>query len=114
VTLGNPRGADAAPALEVASEGERTGAGGARLWNRLRLSVSDGSRVLYDVAVKPPPGVTVRSLVATVNGRRRAAGRTAITLRGLPRGAFRVKATATLASGRTLTRTRAYRACAAR
>jgi hypothetical protein len=63
------------------------------------------------VKTKPARGVTVTALVATVDGRRRAAGRTAVTLRHLPSGRFRVTATATLATGTKLTRTRTYRAC---
>ena len=47
--------------------------------------------------------------VKVLRGRRLTAP---IDLRGLPKGRFRVKVTATTRSGRTLTSTRKYRTCA--
>jgi hypothetical protein len=48
VTLGNPSSSETRLALEVASEGEAAGAGGARIWNTLVISISDGAAVLYE------------------------------------------------------------------
>ncbi len=79
VTIGNPGASETRLALEVTSEGETAGAGGARIWDTLRISISDGSRVVYE-------------------GRAADLGR--LTLGALPAGGRRTYAvTATLPSG---------------
>ena len=48
VTIGNPGSSETRLALDVTSEGETAGTGGARIWDTLRISISDGSRVVYE------------------------------------------------------------------
>jgi hypothetical protein len=48
VTIGNPGASGTRLALEVASESESAGSGGARIWDRLRISISDGAAVVYE------------------------------------------------------------------
>ena len=73
------------------------------------------SRRVVRVKVKAPRGVKVKSVVATVNGRKRGStkkSKATITLRKLPAGKVRVKVSATLRNGRKLTVKRTYRNCA--
>jgi hypothetical protein len=68
VTIGNPGAAETRLALDVTSEGETAGAGGARIWDTLRISISDGSRVVYEGRVADLGRLTLGALAA--GGRR--------------------------------------------
>ena len=48
VTIGNQGSSETRLALEVSSEGEAGGAGGARIWDTLQISISDGATVVYE------------------------------------------------------------------
>jgi hypothetical protein len=48
VTIGNPGSSGTRLALEVASESEAAGTGGARIWDTLQISISDGATVVYE------------------------------------------------------------------
>ena len=48
VTIGNQGSSETRLALQVSSEGEAAGAGGARIWDTLQISISDGATVVYE------------------------------------------------------------------
>ncbi len=64
VTIGNPGSAETKLALEVASEGETAGNGRARMWDTLRISISDGSTVVYEGRVADLGRLALGSLAA--------------------------------------------------
>ncbi len=68
VTIGNPGASETRLALDVTSEGETAGTGGARIWDTLRISISDGSRVAYEGRVADLGRLTLGALAA--GGRR--------------------------------------------
>ncbi len=68
VTIGNPGASETRLALDVTSEGETAGAGGARIWDTLRISISDGSRVVYEGRVADLGRLTLGALA--VGGQR--------------------------------------------
>jgi hypothetical protein len=78
------------------------------------------SRRHFPIRIRVPRGQRLRSARVYVNGRRAIsvrAGRrltSLVDLRGLPRGTFKVKVVARTRSGRTFTRTRAYKTCTPR
>jgi hypothetical protein len=68
---------------------------------------------------RAPRGDRIRSAVVTVNGKRARVVRgkrlrAAISLRGLPKGTFRVRVTVRTRKGRTLRSARTYRTCVPR
>jgi hypothetical protein len=76
------------------------------------------SKRSFRIRLKEPPGDALRTALVFVNGKRVVTRRTAgritapVTLRGLPRGRYTVRITATTVLGRTITGTRRYRTCA--
>jgi hypothetical protein len=68
VTIGNPGASETRLALDVTSEGETAGTGGARIWDTLRISISDGSRIVYEGRVADLRRLTLGAL--TAGGRR--------------------------------------------
>src|SRR5688500_8690019 len=64
VTIGNPGSSETKLALDVTSEGETAGTGGARIWDTLRISISDGSRVVYEGRVADLGRLTLGALAA--------------------------------------------------
>ena len=64
VTIGNPGSSETRLALDVTSEGETAGTGGARIWDTLRISISDGSRVVYEGRMADLGRLTLGALAA--------------------------------------------------
>ena len=64
VTIGNPGSSETRLALDVTSEGETAGTGGARIWDTLRISISDGSSVVYEGRVADLGRLTLGALAA--------------------------------------------------
>jgi hypothetical protein len=75
------------------------------------------SKRSFRIRLKQPPGDALATATVSVNGKRVAIRRgeritAGISLRGLPRGRYTVKLTATTVLGRRISGTRRYRTCA--
>jgi hypothetical protein len=75
------------------------------------------SRRKFKIRIRAPRGLSVTKTTVYVNRRKAGSGRgnnAAISLKGLPKGKFKVKVVAVLSDGRQLVLNRTYRTCGAR